>query len=149
MARLKSPKRLPSSPDVESEASREYKIYPGGLTVKQFFVDGQWKPVKTPRDLEEYNRQFNLPGRDKRADLWHFTSEAAIRRNRKRIKKNVRRREATAQKTIDRTTAAKKKQSASVRKPIPKLATGGVVDGASYSRGTGAQVRGRIFRGVF
>ena len=32
---------------------------------------------------------------------------------------------------------------------VPKYSGGGVVDGASYSRGTGAQVRGRIFRGVF
>ncbi len=30
-----------------------------------------------------------------------------------------------------------------------KFSGGGVVDGASFSRGTGAQVRGRIFRGVF
>jgi hypothetical protein len=32
---------------------------------------------------------------------------------------------------------------------VKKFSGGGVVDGASYSRGTGAQVRGRIFRGVF
>jgi hypothetical protein len=32
---------------------------------------------------------------------------------------------------------------------VKKFSGGGVVDGASFSRGTGAQVRGRIFRGVF
>jgi len=32
---------------------------------------------------------------------------------------------------------------------VKKFSGGGVVDGASYSRGTGAQVRGRTFRGVF
>jgi hypothetical protein len=34
-------------------------------------------------------------------------------------------------------------------KDVKKFSGGGVVDGASFSRGTGAQVRGRTFRGVF
>ena len=35
------------------------------------------------------------------------------------------------------------------KKGVKKFSGGGVVDGASFSRGTGAQVRGLIFRGVF